>query len=337
MNDIEERLRAGLHELAEPVDAHVDADAALAGGARLRRGRAARWASAGVALATVVAVVAWNGVARQPIAGVPAPEPTTRSTQATSSEVGLEFAQADPPREYTGVNVAVVRTGQRLAVEVARTRANGDEGVTHSFTTDAGRYWSVAVDGDLVIALIPGQVVAVAGLPGWEVVYNDALGLDLMAVAAQRTDPAFGDLRGLVWLAANSVVRDSGGAVVPSAGLRVGDRSVVVFRDERLQAWGYFDEYNDDRAALPLATEPVDTVREVNSNPEGEVTEIGFLPAGGRDPKLTVRKGATWGSAAVGDSGRVAYIVFAVNPGSTPLVTSVTYTDASGNRATYRP
>jgi hypothetical protein len=39
----------------------------------------------------------------------------------------------------------------------------------------------------------------------------------------------------------------------------------------------------------------------------------------------------------IGDSGRVAYLVFAVHPAITPLVTSVTYTDAGGKQMTYRP
>jgi hypothetical protein len=53
-----------------------------------------------------------------------------------------------------------------------------------------------------------------------------------------------------------------------------------VFRDEVLGVWGYLDAYNEDNSAKPLTTEPVDTVYELVKNPEGEVTEIGFLPAG---------------------------------------------------------
>jgi hypothetical protein len=337
MNDIEERLRAGLHQLAEPVDAHVDTDSALSGGDRLRRGRMARWASGGVVLATLVGVLAWNGVSWRQVVAIPDPATTATTARRAPSAI-LSFPVSDPPQTWTGARVSVVRTGDRLTVELARVQANGDEGASHTYTTAAGEFWSVPVEDDLVVAVIPNPVVSVASLAGWDVSVNDGLdALGITVVGVQRSNPAVGAYGGLVWRGANFGVHNSEGAVVPSAVLEAGDRSVIVFRDEGLGVWGYLDAYNDVHAALPMATEPMGTVYDLARNPDGEVTEIGFLPAGGRDPKLTVWKGATWGSAAVGDSGRVAYIVFAVNPGSTPLVTSVTYTDASGNRATYRP
>ena len=337
MNDIEERLRAGLHELAETVDARVDADAALAGGERLRRGRLARWASGGVALVALVGVLAWNGLPWRQVVAIPDPISVPTSAPGAPT-VALLFQQADPPQTWTGANVRVVRTGDRLTIEVARVHPNGDEGASHTFTTAAGEFWSVPIDDDLVVALIPNPVISVGSLPGWEVSVNDGLeGLGMTAVGLQRSDPTAGAYGGLVWRGANFSVHNSEGAVVPSAVLRTRDRSVIVFHDEGLGVWGYLDAYNEDHAALPMATEPTGTVYDLAKNPEGEVTEIGFLPAGGRDPKLTVRDGATSGSAVVGDSGRVAYIVFAVNPAATPLVTSVTYTDASGKRMTYQP
>jgi len=337
MNDIEERLRAGLHELAEPVDAHVDADAALAGGERLRRGRLARWASGGVALAALVGVLAWNGLSWRQVVAIP--DPITAPTSAPRAPaLALLFQQTDPPQTWTGANVRVVRTGDRLTVEVARIHANGDEGASRTYTTAAGEFWSVPIDDDLVVALIPNPVISVGSLPGWEVSVNNGLEeLGMTAVGLQRSDPAAGAYGGLVWRGANFDVHDNEGAVVPSAVLRAGDRSVIVFRDESLGLWGYLDAYNEDHAALPMATEPTGTVYDLAKNPEGEFTEIGFLPVGGRNPKLTVRDGARWGSAVVGDSGRVAFIVFAVNPAGAPLVTSVTYTDASGKRLTYQP
>jgi len=337
MNDIEERLRAGLHELAEPVDARVDADAALAGGARLRRGRLARWASGGVALAVLIGVLAWNGLPWRQVVAIPDPIAVPTSAPRAPSAM-LSFPVSDPPQTWTGARVSVVRTGDRLTVELARVQANGDEGASHTYTTAAGEFWSVPVDDDLVVAVIPNPVVSVASLAGWDVSVNDGLdALGITVVGVQRSNPAVGAYGGLVWRGANFDVRNSEGAVIPSAVLEAGDRSVIVFRDEGLGVWGYLDAYNDVHAALPMASEPTGAVYDLPKNPEGEVTEIGFLPARGRNPKLTVRDGAMWGSAAVGDSGRVAFIAFAVSPASTPLVTSVTYTDASGKRMTYQP
>lgn len=337
MNDIEERLRAGLRELAEPMDSHVDTDAALAGGDRLRRGRITRWASVGVAVAALVGVLAWNGLPLRQVVAIPDPV-ATPTTAPRGPSAMLSFPVSDPPQTWTGARVSVVKTGDRFTVELARVHANGDEGASHTYTTAAGDFWSVPVDGDLVVAVIPNPVTSVASIAGWDVSVNDGLeDLGITVVGVQRSNPAAGAYGGLVWRGANFDVHNSVGTAVPSAVLRAGDRSVIVFRDERLGVWGYLDAYNEDHAALPIATEPVKTVYDLAKNPEGEVTEIGFLPDGGRDPKLTVRNGATWGSAAVGDSGRVAYIVFAVNPATTPLVTSVAYTDANGKRMTYQP
>jgi hypothetical protein len=337
VNDIEERLRAGLHELAEPVDARVDTEALVAGGNRLRRARTTRWVWGGVVLAALVVFLAWNGLSGRQVVAVP--DPMTAPTSAPPAPtLGLSFPQTDPPQTWTGVNVRVVRTGDRLRVELARVHANGDEGVSHTYTTAAGEFWSVPVDDDLVVAVIPNPVSSVASLAGWDVSVNDGLEeLGITVVGVQRSNPAAGAYRGLVWRGVNFDVHNSAGVAVPSAVLRAGDRSVIVFLDEGLGVWGYLDAYNEDHAALPIATEPTKSVYDLAKNPDGEVTEIGFLPAGGRNPKLAVRDGATWGSAAVGDSGRVAYMVFAVNPASTPLVTSVTYTDATGKRLTYQP
>lgn len=336
MNDIEDRLRSGLKELAEPVDAHVDTDAAVAGGNRLRRARTARWTSGGVVVAVLVGVLAWNGLAGRQVVAVPDPLTTTTPAPRPPS-VLLAFPVSDPPQAWTGAILSATRTGERLTIEVARVHPNGEEGVRHTYTATAGEFWSVPVEDDLVVALLPNPVVGVASLPGWEVSVNDALDIGMTAVGVQRSDPTAGAYGGLVWRGANFDVHDSEGSVVPSAVLDAGDRGLIVFRDEALAVWGYLDTYNDINAAMPLTTEPVGTVYDLAKNPEGEFTEIGFLPAGGRNPKLAVRAGATWGSGVLGDSGRVAYLVFGVNPAITPMVTSVAYTDANGKRMTYRP
>jgi hypothetical protein len=247
MNDIEERLRAGLHELAEPVDAHVDADAALAGGARLRRGRAARWGSAGVVLATLVGVLAWNGLPLRQIVAIPDPVATPTTAPRGPSAI-LSFPVSDPPQTWTGARVSVVRTGDRFTVELARVHANGDEGASHTYTTAAGEFWSVPVDDDLVVAVIPNPVVSVASLAGWDVSVNDGLeDLGITVVGVQRSNPAVGAYGGLVWRGANFGVHNSEGAVVPSAVLSAGDRSVIVFRDETLGVWGYLDSCTTSR------------------------------------------------------------------------------------------
>lgn len=337
MNEMEERLRTGLRQLAEPVDAQVDTEAAVAGGDRLRRGRLARWASGGVALAALMGVLAWNGLSWRQVVAIPDPI-TAPASAPRAPTLALLFQQTEPAQTWTGAHVRVARTGDRLSVEVARVHANGDEGASRTFTAAAGEFWSAPMDDDLVVALIPNPVVSVGSLPGWEVSVNDGLEeLGMTAVGLQRSDPAAGAYGGLVWRGAGFDVHDSEGAVVPSAVLRAGDRSVIVFRDEELGVWGYLDAYNEDHIALPIATEPVGTVHELAKNPDGEVTEVGFLPTGGRDPKFTVRDGAGWGSATIGDGGPVAYIVFAVNPARTPLVTSVTYTGADGGRVTFHP
>ena len=314
MNDIEERLRSGLHQLAEPVDARVD--------------------TGGIALATLVGVLAWNGLSGRQVVAIPDPISSTAPAPGAPS-VMLSFPQSDPPQTWTGVTLSVVRTGERFTIEVSRIHPNGEAGARHTYTAPAGQFWSVPVDDDLVVALLPNPVISVASLPGWDVSVNDAVDVGMTAVGVQRSDAAAGPYGGLVWRGADFEVHDSEGGVVPSAVLSAGDRGLLVFRDEELGVWGYLDAYNDDNSARPITTEPVSTVYEMAKNADGEVTEIGFLPVGGRNPKVTTRAGATWGSAVIGDSGRVAYIVFAVRPANTPLVTSVTYTDSTGARVTY--
>lgn len=333
MNDLESRLRDGLESIATSMDPDIDPLAAVAAGDRLRRARTTGWVTAGVVLATLFGLFAWIALPGRPITGIPAPAAPTTADAPITAMCSLSFADNQPQATYSSVDFSVERVGSTLTIDVSAVRAAGGRPSLNKYLeVTAGVFWSANIGPDLVVALIPDRA-KIAQLQNWHSQSLGLVGVGATAVALQREPGVTFD--GLVWLSSDGIVQDSHHTVVPSARLQVGSTERVVFRDERLGVWGVFYEEGDG-SAMPLATEPVRTLRATFTRDDTLTGAIGFLPVGGRDPELTTRGGVEWTSGELGESGRVAFLAVGTAEGAKPLVTSVTYTDQTGKRLTYQ-
>ncbi len=166
------------------------------------------------------------------------------------------------------------------------------------FRGRAGVVWSLKVDKDLQLALLPGSAEEVIS-PAGGLVHREYLGgVGMTAVAVEHgPDTA----QGLIWRGDDDQVRDSSGKLLPSATLTARGFPVTVFEDHSLNLWGYFDPGNDDRDTAPLDTEPVGTLKGLAATSNGgyleEATFVGVLPTGGTDPHLDTQEGVVWDSA----------------------------------------
>lgn len=76
MSNEEERLRAGLQDVAGAVEPQVDLGAVVRDGDRLRRARRGRWSLAGVAGVACAALIVVPQFASAPVPAVPQPATT---------------------------------------------------------------------------------------------------------------------------------------------------------------------------------------------------------------------------------------------------------------------
>lgn len=335
MNDLEDRLRAGLGSIADSMEPDIDPLAALAAGARLRRARTTGWVTGGVVLATLFGLFAWTALPGRTVTGIPAPAAPTTAEAPITALGSLSFADYEAQPAYRSVDFSVERNGNLLTVGIAALRSDGGAPSLSTFPdVTAGVFWSAKIGPNLIVALVPDRA-GVANLPNWDMASIGLVGVGATAVALQRSPGQTFD--GLVWLGSDGVVQDSHHIVVPSARLQVGSTWRVVYRDERLGLWGFFYD-SAVGVAMPLAAEPVRKLY-VDAGGAGveDVTAIGILPWGGRDPELTTQPGVEWTSSELGESGRVAFLAHADRLATKPMVTAVTYADNTGERITYHP
>lgn len=301
---------------------------------------AVRWL-AGAAASLVVAALVWSVLGPgRPLAGVPVPV-ASPSRDAVNASVRLDF-DVDASLPYAGVTIDVARRDGRLTVEVTATEDGEAPRVVGTFLTRAGEFWSTSVDEDLQVALVPGETRSAVSLNEFDLVHLSYVGqLGMTAVAVERAAGQPAD--GLIWLDAGGQVRNSLGLPVPGAALRVDSYTVVVFRDEGLGVWGYFDVRGGVQATRPLASEPTGALVGVSATVVDdhfyESIWIGMLPAGGTDPEPVLdQPGIRWATGPVGDTGRVAFMVFAnrIKKGQRGIE-SITYTTAGGERVSYVP
>lgn len=321
-------------------------DVARLSAAPARRGVGLRRLAVAAAVLVVLGLV-WAALRPVPLVGLPVAPVTEPVTVVDSAILGFDVDDSLP---YESAQVTVSVADGRLHIELAATRRGAAARSVGSFTAPEGRYWSTVVDRDLAVAILPGRAADVISLSPFDTVQSAYLSTTgLTAVAVERDRDA--DFRGLIWREGDAF-RDSLGTPVASAQVAVGGPvdpgttrpSLTVLRDEGLGVWGWVDGASGDGTVRPLTSEPLGSLMELSATAgSGEdftdVSWIGFLPAGGSDPSPAVASaGISWGSAPVGDSGRVAILVTArsIRKGDSP-VTSVTYTDAAGQRVTYIP
>jgi len=308
-----------------------------------RRVAGVRWLAAAAALVVAAGLLSWVLRPGPPIAGIPGPAPTVSIITAEAT-AQLSFNQ-DESLPYAAAQIQVDRHDQTLTITASATKDGKKATSLGSFTGHAGILWSLSVDKDLQLALLPGNAEEVISLGGGAVHLEYLGGVGMTAVAVEHD---IGAAQGLIWRGDDDRVRDSSGRIIPSATLTTRPfpatetLPVTVFEDENLNLWGYFDQRNDARGTGPLDTEPIGTLKGLGATSNGgyfeEATFIGVLPTGGTDPELDTQDGVVWDSAPIGDTGRIAILVNADRVKARQTgVRSITYTDQDGTRQTYEP
>lgn len=325
----------------------VDDDRALAPVLDLPRRRPqlaarTRWFAVAAVIVAAGVVGAVFGLS-QPGAGIVAAP--VAAPAALPSTATLDFG-SEPSLDYAAVAVTLSSSDQGLQLEVSGDQGRGMTPLG-SYSARQGSYWSMHVRPGLTVAMMNGLAANPMSLDTVDVVRSQYLHFwDVTVVVLQRTASSAGSGVGpatMIWQDYSGRVWDSRNQMLPSARLGVPGRQLVVFRDQPLGVWGYFDALGTDHRTLPLSTEPVGTLYAIDAKVEDGyylgATLLGMVPAGGRDPepRLTTAE-QDWTSGALGRGGPEVFLAYASRiKVDQKLVTSVTYRDASGRRVTYRP
>lgn len=287
----------------------------------------------------LVAGIAWF-VLRPDQAAVDHPVGTP-SVAVASATVKFSF-DADPSFAYASAQIDVRRENQTLTT-TAFAAKRGDQTIELGSNASGGPsiYWAGSNE-EIVLALISGSARDVTSVEHGRVYteYLDDMSLTAVAVHRSQTERP----EALLWTDEAGRLHDSLDSRISSAVVSVGIYAVTVFEDPGLDVWGYLDRGTGLWTTQQLDTEPVGALRAIEgtgiSGGEGltQAGWVGVLPTGGTDPHLDTSQGANWGSAPLGETGRIAIAVFADSlPTGRRIVHSVAYTDLWGKRQTYQP
>lgn len=263
MNDLEERLRTDLATAVEPIEADPNLEMIIAAGESDLRGRRRRGAISAFAVAAVVALIAYVGLAPRAVSGTPAPIGTVSAgvpaTPATQDSGDDHSAVLNVLNQYQTGSVTYTDAGQvttrpittsqtPASVEV---RLTANSGVEFTLTTVGGAQTTVQakqVPGGLVqVEPVPGLLVGVVfaqvdWLEAWNSVGDKSNGwlqqepfgdqYQYEAFAQAYADDAAGasSVTGYVWQDAHGV-HDSQGRKVTWTRLRVGSEDGVLYLD----------------------------------------------------------------------------------------------------------
>lgn len=346
MTEIEDRLRDDLKLATDGVGDDLDVDALLTIGRRRRTARTQRRTLGAVAVATVVGLVAWVGLTAQPpTIGVPDPM-STPSTVAPATSITVQLTGMDEAPPYSELTLSL--KGDQIAIKGRKRNTSTLVPVaTVPLDTTAAR--GRRIDPEIYLWTVPGQVSWVHGVdslrsstsPGQ--VYFSAAGVTVHLVSsAAVTKPEA--IEGLIWLSADGTLHSSSGEEVETARLRFADRTLVVFRDRKLSTLSWYDPVDGLGWGSIRTTEFPDTdvvpIRASSERDDGnEVINLGLLPHGARDPKVTTSDPNT--QVVVGTlepSGDVVFMAVLETKSEPPdrLVTKVVYTAADGGTRTYK-
>ncbi len=311
---------------------------AATGDTRPHRGTL-KWLAAAAAVVLAVGVT-W-GITRSgaPVGGIPA---TASSSPAITGQakVTLDF-DTDTSLPYQSATLDVRRDNQNLTITAGAAKDDKPTIMLDTTESHADTVWSVSVDNDLQLALLPGDADQITSLSGGIVHSQWLPSVAMTAVAVEHEgNPA----QQLIWRDTNQQIRNSLGHTLPSATLTTeqGNGSVVVFEDPQLAVWGYLDVNNDIRSTARLDTEPIRSIRGLSATNDGndfvDATWLIVLPTGATHPRLDTEKGTTWDAAPIGNTGRTAILIHSdrVKAGHTGINT-VSYTDQIGQTHTYAP
>lgn len=309
-----------------------------------RRSRVAartRWFAA-AAVIVVAGVVGAIGLSRPGAGIVAAPVAAPAAPPSTAT---LEFV-SESSVDYAAVAVTLSSSDQGIQIEVSGNQGR-ETAPLGSYLARPGNFWSAAVRPGLTVALVTGLAANPISLDPVDAVRSQYLGVwDVTVVVLQRSASSANSAAtpaAIIWQDYSGRVWDSRNQMLPSVRLSVPGRQLVVFRDQPLEVWGYFDVLGTGHKALPLAAEPVGGLYALDAKVEDGyylgATILGMVPTGGRDPEPALSTAEQdWTSGSLGRGGPDVFLAYANRiKVDQKLVTSVTYRDASGRRVTYRP
>lgn len=288
----------------------------------------------------LVAGISWFVIRPSPESSAPTPVVVPSATAAAAT---AEFRfDADPSFPYASAQIDVLRENETLTMTAFAAKRGAQTVELGSYTSGGASIYWAGGDDEIVLALISGSARDVTSVEHGRVhtEYLDDIGLTAVAVERGRSERP----EALVWTDEDGQLHDSLDSRISSATVSAGIYAVTVFEDPGLDVWGYLDRGTGLWTTQPLDTEPVGTLRAIEgtgvSDGEGftQAGWVGILPTGGTDPHLATSEGATWGSAPLGETGRIAIAVFADSLSSgRRIVHSVAYTDLWGRPQAYRP
>lgn len=310
-----------------------------------------------IVVAPIVALRCLSACAATPEAvAEPTPTPTYAGTAAIASaniaSLTSSSGAALPAGEPTAINCTV--DGRRSArwtatfvdapkqtVEVAAPTAGSNQSVWQQ--VDFGAGWAMAiVPGDVrnldVVTNLPNEAGHDYSVGAG---YLDAIEATCLAIRFDQAADA-GAMTGFVWRDEGGVFyRDAGGAV-PSANFAVDGDTLAAYSDTTLDVFGviaasgFQGSYRPSKSKDPFPFLQFSTVQDAG---RWRTYVVGVLPSGSTNAKVSFLSGASSPSMATAPaaSGEV-FVLAAARTAKQKgdLVSTITYTDASGKKVTPR-
>ena len=349
MNDLEERIRGSLRDLAEPVHARVDLDELVADGDRLRRRRRNLWIAPGLVAAVIVGLIVASPVSsllsRGTIFAPAVPAAPASSTGLTESAFfvvyGIGLAS---PTERLRVDAEAADTGWDVVITGSRS-----DGLVVSQQTehlDAAPAL-IQLAPQVFVELLPAR-------PTWWTFVQKGKGptraeaaavgtLNLTAILLAYPTPAVPEtIAGFIWGEPDGTIRDSLGNTVPTADIVLATQTFKMYWDASLDVLN-FASPDGQVATMGTKQEPDPYPRFLGqfsgtASQDGTTVVFGdVLPEGATGLDITLSSAsAEWGQAQL--AGRTVYVATGLADLSNPAkpITSIAYTDAGGKPVTVR-
>lgn len=353
MDELETRMHTGLTQLAEPMAEVPDLDQVVGRGRELRRRRRIAGIAGGAAAVLVVAsgvgVAFGSGIfansGHGPVLATPSPAPSTSPSTSTKPTVVVPgttdqvvIDSGGLVNELMAAKVqlnATLLDGGRYSVQAVLQRGDRVD-YEHAAINDGHSITWFQLTWRVVVGFVPHRL-------NW-IQYSDKDGVaysyftsefatftrfDATVVYREAfTTGDYAGLRGYLWRDASGRYYDGDGTVLPSDTYN----GATLYLSEQLGIFGMVQDGTstsvEERAGHASFLGPWTSPRTTKS------AAAVLLPAGASKPEVhTGVIGTQVDIEALG--GRVLVIATANDPDSTvPLITSVSYTDASGKKVT---
>ena len=341
MIDTEARLRAELGELRQKdLDLGVDPDALLDAGHRRITRRATQRLIGGITAVLVVGVVAVGAISGQTLGGFPAPANTPAGPgKSASVRVSVPSPGSEQPPM---VDVTVAREGDEVHITSASVARSGSISSTFSVDRHLGQPVEEALiplGNNLYLGVLPGLVAwmdpVVNNSGGWVSTGHavlPSLNLTAYLLLVEGGEPS--PVSDLIWQDEGGTVHTGTGATLPSAYVNFEGHRATFYLDQQTKHFGLHSSEGNSWGTLDEGTHFLPDMGATETNGRWVRFGYGLLPPGARDPELLLdHPSAKWIQLPLGD--RVLIVIAGETADEkADLVTSITFTDASGVRVT---